>query len=192
LPAVDVATRASTVAFDAIATARTRAPHASIDLAIVPDRAHRYAPVDARRAYALVAPFERRFGSTPTRLVLRAPASGRGRILALHLELRRVPDAAAMYDLRGLVRHAALLGAARMQIAVAGDARFAEAAALRRALASALASARLASGRHGLDTRDVLAVVAGEPFVDRIAHVPDLTVTTRVRAYVRVGAPARR
>ena len=192
LPAVDVTTPTSIVAFDAIATARTSARRASVDLAIVPDRAHRYAPVDARRAYALVAPYEHRIGSAPTRLVLRAPARGRGRVLALHLELRRVPDAAELRNLRGLGRRAASLGATRVQIAVAGDARPAEAAALQRALASALASARVASGRL-VHARDVLAVVAGEPFVDRVTHAPNLAVTTRVRAYVRVGlAPAHR
>lgn len=185
LPPVDVTTRATTIVSDGYGTVETAADRASLDLTIAPDRAHAFAPVDARRAYALLAPLERSDGRAPTRVVLRPQGDGRGRSLAFHLELRGVPSGADLTRVRDLVARAGALGMARAQYAVWAPRGTGEAAALRAALASARRAARAEAAARGVRAGEIVAVIAGAPFVDRVSRAPRVAVSLRVRVIVR-------
>ncbi|GAC1490990.1 MAG: hypothetical protein NVS1B2_01650 [Vulcanimicrobiaceae bacterium] len=77
-----------------------------------------------------------------------------------------------------------------MQYAVMGDPATAEREATRTALARALAAARTTVGRSFVP-RDLVAVLAAAPDVDRVSRAPHLAVTVRVRAVVRLREPVR-
>lgn len=181
LPPVDIATRGATIVVDGVGTAREPARRTSFDLVIAPDRAHRFAPVDARRAYALVAPLERTGALAPTRILLRPMRARTGSELALHLDL---PGAAATGEramFAAIGRNARALGEARMQLAATSAPHAGEATARRAAIDDALHTARNEARARKAKLGAIVAILAATPFVDRVANFPDASVTSRVR-----------
>lgn len=181
LPPIDIATRGAAIVVEGVGTAHAPAHRTSFDLVIAPDAAHHFAPVDARRAYALVAPLERAGARTPTRIVLRPLRAGSGSELALHLEL---PGAAATRErsaFDAILRDARALGSARMQLAVTGAPGAGEVAALRAAIDAALRAARDEARARRTTLGPIVAILDATAFVDRVASLPRVGVTTRVR-----------
>ena len=184
MPPVDIATRGATIVVDGIGTARARAIRTSLDLAIVPDRAHRFAPVDARRAYALVAPLERTGALAPTRIVFRPTRARPGSELALHLDLpgQATPRERAM--LAAIGRNARALGDVREQLAATSAPSAGEDVARRAAIEAALGTARDEALARKTKLGPIVAILATTPFVDRVASFPEASVTVRVRLVI--------
>ena len=181
LPPVDIATRGEAIVADGVGTARARAIRTSVDLVIAPDRAHRFAPVDARRAYALVAPLERTGALAPTRIVIRPMRARPGSELALHLEFPGAATASERAMFAAIRRNARALGDARMQLAVTSVPHAGEAAARRAAIDDALRTARDEARARTTKLGPLVAIIDATPFVDRVANFPDASVTARVR-----------
>ena len=180
-PPIDIATRGAAIVVEGVGTAHAPAQRTSFDLVIAPDAVHHFAPVDARRAYALVAPLERAGARVPTRIVLRPLRAASGSELALHLEL---PGAAAVRErsaFDAIMRDARALGSARMQLAVTGAPGAGEVAAFRAAIDAALSAARDEARARRTTLGPIVAILDATPFVDRVASLPRVGVTTRVR-----------
>ena len=180
-PPIDIATRGAAIVVEGVGTAHAPAQRTSFDLVIAPDAVHHFAPVDARRAYALVAPLERAGARVPTRIVLRPLRAASGSELALHLEL---PGAAAVRErsaFDAILRDARALGSARMQLAVTGAPGAGEVAAFRAAIDAALSAARDEARARRTTLGPIVAILDATPFVDRVASLPRVGVTTRVR-----------
>ena len=181
LPPVDVITRGAAIVVDGVGTARVPASRTSFDLVIAPDVAHRFAPVDARRAYALVAPLERADALAPTRIVLRPLHARPGSEVALHLDLKGTAAVRERANVAAILRDARALGNARLQLAVASAPHAGEAAASRAAIDAALRAARDEARVRKTKLGPLVAILEATPFIDRVASLPQVGVTTRVR-----------